>query len=84
MVRNMDAVIRNMDASDSNNISSEENDQNGDSIRTKVVMLMPSLLIINKSDWSFFIKGECEQLKKLDKQSIEYCLISSVLGVQAC
>ena len=45
---------------------------------------MPSLLIINKSDWGFFIKGEAESLKKLPKHSIEYAMISSIVAVQAC
>lgn len=32
-----------------------------------MVLFMPSLYIINKSDWSFFIKGEGdkEKLKKI-------------------
>lgn len=29
------------------------------------IIFMPSLLIINKSDWTFFVKGEGEGPKKL-------------------
>ena len=52
--------------------------------KTNLVIFMPSLLIINKSDWSFFIKGEGQKLKKLEKHSIEYTMISTMVGVQAC
>lgn len=45
---------------------------------------MPSLFVINKSDWSFFIKREGEEPKKLYKNSIEYMLINDSFAVQAC
>ena len=47
---------------------------------------MPSLYIINKSDWSFFIKGEGdkEKLKKIQKNSTEYMLINDNIAIQAC
>lgn len=35
-----------------------------------LVFYLPSLLIINKSDWSFYIKGSAEKPKKLIKHSI--------------
>lgn len=34
-----------------------------------LVLFMPSLYLINKSDWSFFIKGQDEGPKKLEKNS---------------
>lgn len=49
-----------------------------------LVFYMPSLLIINKSDWSFFIKGSGEKPKKLVKHSIEYLLINDGVVIQAC
>lgn len=49
-----------------------------------LVLFMPSLFVINKSDWSFFIKVEGEKPKKLQKHSTEYILINDTIGVQAC
>ncbi len=46
-------------------------------------MFMPSLLVVNKSDWNFFLKSECEKLKKLSKNSTEYLTINETVLVQA-
>ena len=53
--------------------------------RVNLLLFMPKLLVINKSDWTFFLKSEATlEPQKLPKHSLDYVLIGSKVDIQAC
>ena len=53
--------------------------------KVNLLIVMPKLVVINKSDWCFFIKNEASnELKRLPKHTLDYVLISSKVDIQAC